>query len=225
MLESTNPRNQGLKRYIDHLFGHEDEILQKILENSIAKGLPNIQIPVHQGRFIQMLAKVHQVKRILELGTLGAYSTVWLARALPENGKLLSIESDTKHAIIARENIEMASLSHCVEVLMGNALDLLPKMVRQKEDPFDLIFIDADKENYKFYLDWCLKLCRKGSLILIDNLIPRGEQIGFPGNKEAKYVYAFNQYLANHPLLETSLIPTLVDEEGRVDGLSISQVV
>jgi predicted O-methyltransferase YrrM len=216
-------RNAGVRRYIDQLFGQEDDILQQAALR--AKDLAPIQIPIHVGKFIQLLAKIQGCKRILEIGTLGGYSTIWLARALLPQGKLLSIEIDAHCVEIAQANIQAAGLNHSVEILNGSALDILPKMIRQKEPCFDFFFIDANKDKNQEYLSYCLQLARPYSLIVIDNLIPRGDSIGYACNHEARFIYTFNQYVAQHPQLEIAFVPSIADAEGKLDGLAVMRVL
>ncbi len=213
-----------VKDYLDRRFGQEDALLHSIRECSQAKGLPPIQIPIHVGKLLHLLAKIQGAERILEIGTLGGYSTVWLARALPAHGRLLSLEMNPLHVKVSRDHVQQAGLSHCVEIRQGYAVDLLAQFAQESFLPFDLIFIDADKENNALYLDWALHVSRPGSLILIDNLIPKGDKVGYPSHEEAATVYAFNDYLAVHPLLETAILPTLVGENGRLDGLALVRV-
>lgn len=225
MLETPSARNNQVKEYIDTLFASEDEVLKNTRKNCKEAGLSDIHIPAHLGKFLYLLAKIQSCSRILELGTLGGYSTIWLARALLPGGLLVSIEIDPKHGAIAKKNIEEAGLANSVDIRLGNALTLLPEMIDRKERPFDLIFIDADKENNCLHLDHSIQLARPGTLIFIDNLIPRGEQVGGrPANHEAQFIYAFNSYLAQHPRLETVLIPSIVQYQGRLDCIGLARL-
>jgi predicted O-methyltransferase YrrM len=220
-LESM-PSGQEVKDYLDRRFGHESELLHLIRSQSDAEKLPDIHIPIHLGRFLYLMAKIQAARQILEIGTLGGYSTAWLAQALPSKGRLLSLEINPDHAAKARKHLEV--FQEKIEIREGHAVDLLAQLAAAKEGPFDFIFIDADKENNALYLDWSLRLSRPGTLILIDNLIPKGKKVGYPAHEEAKAVYAFNDYLAQHPLIETAAITTLVGPQGRLDGLAIARV-
>src|SRR6478672_9917038 len=144
--------------YIEGLFSTNDEALAAALADSQREGLPSINVSANEGRLLYTLAKMSGAKKILEIGTLGGYSTIWLARALPEGGRLLTLEYSPKHAEVSRANIAHAGLDGVVEVRVGAALDLLPQIAANGEGPFDLFFIDADKENYPGYLDWAIKL-------------------------------------------------------------------
>lgn len=217
------PSGQDVKDYWDRRFGHESSLLHSIRSQSELAGLPNIHIPIHLGRFLYLLAKIQAPQKILEIGTLGGYSTAWLAQALPPKGQLISLEINPHHAEKARENLDQLKDVQ-INIRNGHAVDLLAQLVDSKEGPFDLIFIDADKENNALYLDWSIKLSQPGTLILIDNLIPKGSKVGYPLNEEAKSIYAFNDYLAQHPALETAVITTLVGPQAKLDGLAISYV-
>lgn len=212
--------NQKLKDYFDRRFGQETPFLHFIRTQSQQEKLPPIQVPVYLGRLLYLLAKIQNAKRILEIGTLGGYSSAWLSQALPANGSLITCEVNPLHAKQAQKHLKDKN----VEVRIGHAVDLMAQMVSEKEDSFDLIFIDADKENNSLYLEWSLALSRPGTLILIDNLIPKGEEVGYAANEEAQYVYQFNDYLAGHPELEAAVIPTLVGMDARLDGLAIVRV-
>lgn len=209
-----------LKDYLDRRFGQEDTILHNIRVDAQEKKLPPIHVPIYVGKLLYLLAKIQGASRILEIGTLAGYSTIWLARALPTNGHLLTLEINPLYVQIAKEHVLQAQLSHCVDIRQGHAVDLLAQLAQTETEPFDLVFIDADKENNALYLDWALRLSRPGSLILIDNLIPKGDKVGYPQSQEAEEIYAFNDYLSRHPSLEVAVIPT-IEEHGRLDGLAL----
>jgi predicted O-methyltransferase YrrM len=164
----------GVDEYLADLLVEEDEPLRKALHASEEAGLPPIQVSPTQGKFLHVLARALGARRILEIGTLGAYSTIWLARALPSDGRLLTLEADAVHARVARANIARAGLAGMVELRFGPALETLPLLAAEKAGPFDLIFIDADKPNTAPYFQWSLKLSRPGTLILADNVIRKG---------------------------------------------------
>lgn len=222
---NDNPQPNLLREvdnYIEGLFSTNDEALDAALRNSEENGLPHINVSANEGRLLYMLAKLSGAKKVLEVGTLGGYSTIWLARALPEGGSLLSLEYSPKHAEVARANIERAGLSDRVEVRIGAGLDLLPQIVSNGEGPFDLFFIDADKENYPGYLDWAIKLSRPGSVILSDNLIRNGAVMApSPDDTAASVVAKYNRTLATNPRLESVILPIIRDN---TDGLGISIV-
>jgi predicted O-methyltransferase YrrM len=151
-----------------------DDALDAALTNSEMSGLPAINVAPTQGKFLHLLAKISGARSILEIGTLGAYSTIWLARALPDGGQLVSLEYDKNHAEVAQQNIEHAGLADRVEIIQGAALDNLPSLVSDSRAPFDLVFVDADKQNNPAYVNWALKMTRPGSIIVVDNVVRRG---------------------------------------------------
>lgn len=217
--DDSNERNAQLKEYIEGLCCGEDAILKNIKERSREMGMPPIEVPAHIGKFIHLLAKIQKAEHLLEIGTLGGYSTVWLARSLPTGGKLISLEKDPVYVQIARFHLREAGLEERVEIKEGDALQSLAHL--HVEKPFDLIFIDADKEHNCKYVEWAITLSRPGALILIDNLIPKGNEIGVASSYEAACVYEFNHYLAHHPRLDLILIPSLVGNKGRMDSLGL----
>jgi predicted O-methyltransferase YrrM len=154
-----------------------DTVLDEVLRANAAGGLPAIDVAPNQGKLLHLLARIAGAKRVLEIGTLGGYSTIWLARALPADGKLISLEFEPRHAEVARANIERAGLSHVVEVRVGPAAESLAHLVSEDAAPFDFIFIDANKESYPEYLEWSLRLARIGTVIVADNIVREGELI------------------------------------------------
>ena len=164
----------AVDRYVtDNLVG-TDPALDAALASSAAEGLPSINVSPTQGKLLHLLARVRGCRAILEVGTLGGYSTIWLARALPEDGRLVTLEADPTHARVARGNLVKAGLDARVEVRVGLALDTLPRLEAEGRAPFDLVFIDADKPSTPAYFDWALKLSRPGSLIVVDNVVRNG---------------------------------------------------
>ena len=151
-----------------------DPVLNAALTASSAAGLPDIQVSAPQGALLHLLARVQRARTILEVGTLGGYSTIWLARALPDGGRLVTLESEAHHAEVARANLGQAGLGDVVEVRVGQALDLLPELAEDPATPFDLVFIDADKPNNPHYFAWALQLTRPGSLVIVDNVVRDG---------------------------------------------------
>jgi predicted O-methyltransferase YrrM len=151
-----------------------DHSLEAALAASEAAGLPAIQVTPTQGKLLHLLARLVAARRILEIGTLGGYSAIWLARALPEDGRLVTLEIEPKHAAVARDNLERAGLAERVDLRVGQALDILPRLEAEGAGPFDLAFIDADKPSNPDYFDWALKLSRPGSLIIVDNVVREG---------------------------------------------------
>lgn len=207
--------------YIEELFAPPDPALEGALRRSRAVGLPEIQISPTEGKLLRLLAEIAGVRRILEIGTLGGYSTIHLAGALPEDGLLVSLEVDERNAGVARENIAEAGLESVVEVRVGDARELLAWMFEDGEGPFDLTFIDADKGGYPEYLEWALRLSRPGSLILGDNAIMGGSVIE-PEEGSAQAIRQFNERLAQDSRLSAIVLPLI---RGRVDGLAIARVL
>ncbi len=164
----------AVDQYINNLIIPSDPELDAVLEVSAAAGLPPISVTPAQGKLLHLLARIQCARRILEIGTLAGYSTIWLARALPANGRMITLESDPRHAEIARANIARAGLADRVDVRLGAALETLPRLAEQAEGPFDLTFIDADRQNLPAYFEWALKLSRRGSVILVDNVVRKG---------------------------------------------------
>jgi caffeoyl-CoA O-methyltransferase len=207
--------------YIEGLFAPPEPALQGALRRSRAAGLPEIQISPTEGKLLRLLAEIAGVRRILEVGTLGGYSTIHLARALPEGGLLISLEVDDRHAGVARQNIVEAGLERVAEVRVGDARELFARIVQKGEGPFDLTFIDADKGGYPEYLEWALRLSRPGSLILGDNAIMGGSVIE-PEEESARAIRRFNERLAQDPRLSAIVLPLMRE---RVDGLAIARVL
>lgn len=159
--------------FAEHLLP-KDPVFDAVLKASDAGGLPEISVAPNQGMLLHILALAVGTRRILEVGTLGGYSSIWMARALPKDGKLITLELDERHAEVARANFARAGVSDVVELRQGRAIDLLPKVAAENAGPFDLVFIDADKSSNTDYFEWALKLTRKGSLIIIDNVVRGG---------------------------------------------------
>lgn len=207
--------------YVEELFAPADEALESALTESRRAGLPEIQVSPNEGKLLRLLAEIAGARRILEIGTLGGYSTIYLARALPESGVVVSLELDREHAEVARRNIERAGLAGRVEVRVGDARELLAAMVEEGTEPFDLIFIDADKGSYPEYLERAVELSRPGSLVLADNTI-RGGSVLDPRDVSARATREFNENLARDPRLSAVILPILRE---RIDGLAIARVL
>lgn len=212
---------QAVDRYIDGLFAPEDEVLTAALERSSAAGLPPIQISASQGKFLYLLARMIGARRILELGTLGGYSTLWLARALPHDGRLVTLEFSPRHAEVAQANFAHAGLHDKIEVVVGAALETLPGVIESADAPFDLVFIDADKVNYPHYFAQVMTAVRPGSLLLADNVI-RGGAVLDAIDVAAEATAAFNFTLADDDRLEAVILQQ-VGVKGH-DGLAIARV-
>jgi len=219
--ENTRELLETIDEYIEHLFGTSDEVLEATLRDSRRGGLPEINVSPNQGRLLRLLVEIAGARRILEIGALGGYSAIHLARGLPEDGELISLELDEHHADVARNNVERAGLSDIVEVRVGDAHRLLTDLIENGEDPFDLVFIDADKEGYPDYLEASLRLVRPGSLILGDNTI-RGGTVLDPQEETARATREFNRLVAEDPRLHGIVLPLIRE---RIDGMTIARVV
>jgi predicted O-methyltransferase YrrM len=170
----TDEQWRAMDDYITDCLFPADPELDAALEASAAAGLPSIQVSASQGQLLQLLARGAGARAILEVGTLGGYSTIWLGRALPADGRLVTIEVDPKHAEVAQANIERAGLSEVVAIRVGRALDVLPTVLAEGEGPFDFVFVDADKTSNADYFAWARRLARPGTLIVVDNVVRGG---------------------------------------------------
>jgi predicted O-methyltransferase YrrM len=200
-----------------------DETLEEALRASAEAGLPNISVAPNQGKLLHLLARVKGARSILEIGTLGGYSTIWLARALPPGGRLVTLEADPRHAEVARGNIARAGLADVVELRLGPALDTLPELDSAGYGPFDLVFIDADKPNNSNYLRWALRLTRPGSLIVVDNVIRGGGVVDQDhGDPRVQGTRSLYETIAAEPRLTATVVQT-VGSKG-YDGFALALV-
>ncbi|MGH3319358.1 MAG: O-methyltransferase [Streptosporangiaceae bacterium] len=207
-------------RYFSELLMPADQALEAALRDSAAAGLPSMQVAPNQGQLLRLLARAQGARAILEIGTLGGYSTIWLARALHADGRLITLEADPKHADVARANIARAGLAEVVEVRLGRALDALPALAAEGRGPFDLTFIDADKSNNPDYFEWALTLSRPGSLIVVDNVVRDGTVVDADSDDPTvKGVRRLTEMLASEPRVSATAIQT-VGSKG-YDGLLI----
>jgi predicted O-methyltransferase YrrM len=219
----TNELWTAVDGYICDLLVHSDPALDKVLEESTAAGLPPIAVTPNLGKLLYLLARIQGAKNILEIGTLAGYSTIWLARALPPGGRLITLEADAKHAEIARANIARAGLANVVELRLGNALNTLPQLAAEGRGPFDLIFVDADKQSSAEYFAWSLKLSRRGSLLVFDNVVRDGAVIDSANdNPSVQGIRRFNEVLAAEPRVSATAIQT-VGSKG-YDGFALALV-
>lgn len=211
-------------RYLADLFGPPDPVLEEVLRSSERGGLPSIQVSSQQGRLLHLLAQLQGARKILEIGTLGGYSTIWLARALPPGGRLTTLEIEPHHAAVARANLERAGLSERVEVRVGRALVSLARLESEGRGPFDMVFIDADKPSYLDYLSWALRLSRPGSLIVADNVIRNGA-VADPSDPDPRVhgVRRFWEMIASEKRLSVAAVQ-MVGRKG-YDGWAIARVL
>src|SRR5215212_4943119 len=219
--DDTRELLREIDTYVENLFSPSDEAIEAALRDSRRAGLPEINVSPNEGRLLQLLVEIAGARRILEIGTLGGYSAIHFARALPDHGVLISLEIDEHHAKVARNNIERAGLSDKVEIRVGDAHELLASLIENDEGPFDVIFIDADKEGYPDYLASSLRLVKSGSLILGDNTI-RGGTVLDPQDATARATREFNERIARDPELSSIALPLIRE---RIDGLTIARVL
>jgi predicted O-methyltransferase YrrM len=203
---TQKPTPQDVDAFLDGRLGGDDPVLSAALEASNAAGLPRIAVSFQQGKFLCLLAGAMQARRILEIGTLGGFSTIWLARGAGPQGRVVTLEYEPKHAEVARANLERAGVGDRVQVKVGAALDTLPTVTG---GPFDLVFIDADKENNVAYLHWAVKLTRPGAVIVVDNVIRDGRVLAESDDAKVAATRKTLQVMGEHPRLDTVAIQTV----------------
>jgi predicted O-methyltransferase YrrM len=227
MPDMTNPLQKKwteVDDYIASLLIPPDAALDDALKASDAAGLPPINVSANQGKLLMLFARMLNARNILEIGTLGGYSTIWMARGLAEGGRLITLEYEAKHAEVAMANLVRAGLSDRVEIRVGRAGDTLPKLVEEGRGPFDLVFIDADKQGYTEYLEWSMKLSRRGTVIVADNVVRNGAITDEASSDEmVQGIRRFNRALAAEKRVSATEIQT-VGSKG-YDGLAIATVI
>jgi predicted O-methyltransferase YrrM len=219
----NSERWTAVDRYITDLLVSPDSILEAALAASNAAGLPPINVSPNQGKLLHILVLMQRARKILEIGTLGGYSTIWLARALPPEGHLITLEADHNYAEVARANIRRAGLNDLVQLRVGRAVETLPAIASESAGPFDLIFIDADKPSTPEYFKWALQLSRPGTLIVVDNVIRNGQIVdASSGDPAVQGMRQFNELLAQ----ESGVIATEIQTVGSkgYDGFAIALV-
>ena len=214
----------AVDRYFSETLVPSDPVLDAALQANTKAGLPAIDVAPNQGKFLQLLVQLRGARRILEIGTLGGYSSIWMARALPADGRLTTLEFSPKHAEVARANIARAGLEKIVEIRVGPALETLAKMEKEGTEPFDLIFIDADKPNNPNYLPWALKFSRPGTLLIGDNIVREGE-VADPTSTDPNVQgqRRFLELMAADPRLSATALQT-VGSKG-YDGFAMALVL
>ncbi|MCP9959169.1 MULTISPECIES: O-methyltransferase [Streptomyces] len=223
--DDLQQRWNAVDAYVADLLAPADEALAAALTASDEAGLPRIAVAPVQGKLLHLLARVQGSRTILEIGTLGGYSAIWLARALPPDGRLISLEHDPAHAEIARLNLARAGLDHVAEVRTGAALDTLPKLEAEGAGPFDLVFVDADKKNNPRYVEWALRLTRPGSVIVVDNVVRGGRIVdeGEAADEAIRGTREMFDLVARDPRLDATAFQT-VGVKG-YDGMLVARVV
>ena len=201
---------ESVEQYLDNVLVMQDSALKDGLAAAETAKLPAIQVSSGQGKFLQLLARILGARNILEIGTLGGYSTIWMARALPEGGKIITLEADPKHADVARKNFARAGVETKVELRLGKALDTLPQIASEGRGPFDMFFIDANKSNMPEYFEWSLKLARTGSVIIADNVVREGAVLD--ANSKDADIQGIRRFLE------------MVGKEKRVSGTALQTV-
>jgi predicted O-methyltransferase YrrM len=214
----------SVDRYIEAQVIPSDEVLDAALEASAVAGLPEIAVTPSQGKLLYLLAKMQRARKILEIGTLGGYSTIWMARALSRGGRLVTLEAEEEHAAVARKNIARAGLRAKVDLRLGEALATLPKIAEGKTGPFDFVFIDADKENTAEYFEWALRLSRAGAAIVVDNVIRDGEVAdAATTDPRVQGIRRFHEVLAREARVSATTMQT-VGSKG-YDGFTLALVL
>ncbi|MES2560172.1 MAG: O-methyltransferase [Bacteroidota bacterium] len=209
--------------YISSLLAHEDQSLTGATALINSNAIPNASISANQGKFLQVLAIACNAKRILELGTLGAYSTIWLAQSLPKNGKVISIEFDPLHAEVAKRNVTQAGLDEMIEIRQGAAMDILPQLEKERSGPFDMVFIDADKPPYLEYFKWAIRLGRPGTIIVADNVIRNGKVLETDSEDEkVRGVQRLNTWLSECKEVSATILQTVGVKE--YDGMVVAVI-
>ena len=204
------PTWAAVDQYLIDLFVGRDEALTSALQANVDAGLPGIDVAPNQGKLLMLIARLSGARSVLELGTLGGYSTIWLARGLPEDGRVVTLEAVPQHAEVARANVDRAGVGGRVDIRVGAALDTLPELEAEQAGPFDVVFIDADKENYPHYLEWTLKLTRPGSVIIGDNAIRKGHVIDADSDDEnVRATRSFLELAAADPRLDATAVQTV----------------
>jgi len=201
---------EAVDKYLDETLTPRDSTLDDALAECAAADMPAIQVSSVQGKLLHLLARIMGARNILEIGTLGGYSTIWMARALPEGGRIITLEADPKHADVARKNFARAGVEGKVELRLGKALDTLPKVAADARGPFDMFFIDANKSNMPEYFEWSLKLARKGSVIIADNVVREGAVLD--ANSKDADIQGVRRFLE------------MVGKEKRVSGTALQTV-
>jgi predicted O-methyltransferase YrrM len=222
--DAQSDRWTEVDRFFSDALIAPDPVLESALESSRAAGLPAINVSPNQGKLLEILARILNARSILEIGTLGAYSTIWLARGMQAGGRLITLEADPAHAAVARANIARAGLQSVVELRLGSASDTLPQISAERRGPFDLIFIDADKRNIPSYFEWAIRLSRPGSIIVVDNVVRDGRVIDSKSDDpDIQGVRRFIEMLGANATVSGTAIQT-VGIKG-YDGFAIVRVV
>ncbi|GAC1510985.1 MAG: O-methyltransferase [Pseudarthrobacter sp.] len=219
----TQPGWVAVEDFLTETVVHPDDALLRAVSSAVAAGMPPIEVTPNAGKFLQLLVQISAARRVLEIGTLAGFSSIWMARGLPDDGRLVTCEYLTKHADIARANVEAAGLGHKVEIRVGAAMDTLAALHAEGREPFDFVFIDADKEHDADYLDWAVRLGRPGTVVVLDNAVWEGaildpsiDDVNAPG------IISALELLGKHPQLDATVLQT-VGSKGW-DGFALARV-
>ena len=205
----SEPSPTDVDALFDRLLVGDDAVLAATREATAAAGMPAIEVSTQHGKLLYLLALAMRARRVLEIGTLGGFSTIWLARAVGPDGHVVTLEYEPKHAEVARANLDRAGVGERVEVIVGAALDTLPQL-RSRQEPFDLVFVDADKENNSAYVQWAVELTPPGSMIVVDNVVRMGRVLApAADDHQAQGVVDMLNMIAAHPRLEAAAIQTV----------------
>ncbi|HCJ49498.1 MAG TPA: methyltransferase [Microbacterium sp.] len=221
MTHPTADRWNDVDAYLTETLVAEDEALRASVASLAAEGMPEIEVAPLNGKLLHLLARMTGAKRVLEVGTLGAYSTIWLARALPANGRVVTIEAEPHNAEVARRNLDRSGVGDRVDICVGRGEDVLPSL--EGGEPFDLVFIDADKESNTLYLDWAAKLGHPGTVVVVDNVVRSGLVVVPGENSQVDGVRAGLEMLRDDPRFDATALQTL-DRKGW-DGIALALVV
>ena len=214
----------AVDRYFGERLAPHDEALAACVDTNREAGLPSIDVPALMGKFLELMVRISGARNVLEIGTLGAYSTIWLARALPDGGQVITLEIDPHHAEIAHKNLARAGVLERVEITVGPAIDAMRALYEGAAPPFDLVFIDADKKSIPEYLDWSVKLSRPGTIIIVDNVVRDGKVLDEnSADPDIRGVRRMTEMMASNPRLSATAIPT-VGARG-YDGFAMAVVL
>ena len=224
MADSTPENWRRVDDYLAETLLDDDPALTDARSDSDAAGLPAIEVTPLAGKLLYLLARMTGARRVLEVGTLGGYSTIWLARGIPRDGRVVTLELEQKHADVARANLERAGVSDQVEIIVGRAADTLPRIAERGDEPFDLVFIDADKESNALYLDWAIRLGHPGTVIVVDN-VGRSGEVADPGTDDSMVIGTRRglELLGSDPRVDATALQT-VGAKGW-DGIAIATVL
>lgn len=224
MADSTPENWRRVDDYLAATLLDDDPALTAARSDSLAAGLPAIEVTPLAGKLLHLLARMTRARRVLEVGTLGGFSTIWLARGIPSDGRVVTLELEQRHADVARANLERAGVSEQVEIIVGRAADTLPRIAERGDEPFDLVFIDADKESNTIYLDWAIRLGHPGTVIVVDN-VGRAGDVADPGSDDSMVIGTRRalELLGSDPRVDATALQT-VGAKGW-DGLAVAIVL